>query len=92
MSCCLVLHAQKREIGEESLLGMLTVLPLSDAAARRAAYLHDERIRRNQDIGIKDVLIAAICLEHGMALLTPNATHFSRVVGLEVITPVEFVA
>ena len=71
-----------RQIGEDALLGSLQSLPLNIAAARRAAALHDELIRHNQDIGIKDVLIAAICLEHQLPLLTLNQQHFGRVPGL----------
>ncbi len=81
----------KKEIGEQALLGILTVLPLSDAAARRAANLHADLISRNQDIGIKDVLIAAICLEHTLPILTANHQHFSRVSELKVIRPSELV-
>jgi len=81
----------KKEIGEQALLGVMTILPLSDAAARRAANLHADLISRNQDIGIKDVLIAAICLEHTLPILTANHQHFSRVSGLKVITPSELV-
>jgi predicted nucleic acid-binding protein len=54
-----------RQIGEEELLGIMVVLPFDDAAARRAAVIHDELVRSNAEIGIKDVLIAAICLEQG---------------------------
>ena len=81
-----------RQIGEETLLGVMQRLPLDDRAARRAAQLHDELIRRNEDIGIKDVLIAAICLEHDLPLLTLNERHFRRVSGLKVLTPAEIVA
>ena len=77
----------RREIGEDALLGTMQALPLDMKAARRAAHLHDELIRRNQDIGIKDVLIAAICLEHDLPLLTLNELHFDRVPGLTVLTP-----
>ncbi len=77
----------RREIGEDALLGTMQALPLDMAAARRAAALHDALIRRNQDIGIKDVLIAAICLEHDLPLLTLNELHFDRVPGLTVLTP-----
>jgi predicted nucleic acid-binding protein len=77
----------RREIGEDALLGTMQALPLDMGAARRAAALHDELIRRNQDIGIKDVLIAAICLEHDLPLLTLNELHFDRVPGLTVLTP-----
>ncbi len=78
----------RKEIGEQALLGVMIVLPLSDAAARRAANLHADLISRNQDIGIKDVLIAAICLEEKLPLLTANDRHFSRISNLKIITPV----
>ncbi len=81
-----VARAQK-QIGEEALLGMLTILPFDDGTARRAAKLHDALIRRNEDIGVKDVLIAAICLENSIPLLTLNERHFARVPELQVVTP-----
>jgi len=84
-----IAHA-KKEIGEQTLLSTMVVLPLDDAAARRAAALHAELIKRNQDIGVKDVLMAAVCLEHALPILTTNEQHFSRVPGLEVITPARF--
>jgi len=84
-----VARAQK-QIGEEALLGVMNVAPFDDAAARRAARLHADLISRNEDIGVKDVLIAAICLEHSLPLLTLNERHFSRVPGLQVVTPDTF--
>jgi tRNA(fMet)-specific endonuclease VapC len=83
-----VARAQK-EIGEQALLGVMTVLPFTDSAARRAAGLHADLISKNQDIGVKDVLIAAICLEHDLPILTGNDRHFSRVSDLTVIKPAE---
>lgn len=79
----------RRQIGEDALLGTMRSLPLDITTARRAAQLHDELIRRNQDIGVKDVLIAAICLEHELPLLTLNERHFERVPGLTVVTATE---
>jgi len=76
-----------KEIGESAILDVMLVLPLNSAAARRAAILHSELISRNQDIGIKDVFIAAICLEHNIPLLTANERHFRRVNGLNVVSP-----
>lgn len=70
----------------------MTVLPFDNAVAKRAAILHAELISRNQDIGIKDIFIAATCLEQAMPILTANEKHFSRVAGLEVITPTEIAA
>lgn len=77
----------KRQIGEEQLLGVLSTLTLDDAAARRAAVIHDSLIRAGSDIGIKDVLIAAICLEQQLPILTLNERHFQRVNGLQVLSP-----
>jgi len=77
----------KRPIGEDALLGVMEVAPFDDVAARRAARLHAELIGRNEDIGVKDVLIAAICLERSLPVLTLNERHFSRVPGLKVLTP-----
>lgn len=82
----------KKEIGEQALLGTMTVLSFNDSAARRAADLHSELISSNKDIGVKDVLIAAICLENNLPILTTNEQHFSRVQGLKVITPSEFLS
>lgn len=82
----------RRHIGEETLLANMTPLEIDTRSARRAAYLHDELLRTNQDIGIKDVLIAAICLEHELPLLTMNERHFQRVDGLIVLTPVDVLA
>lgn len=79
-----------KDIGEDALLTMLTVLPLNEASAKRAAILHDSLIRHNQDIGLRDVLIAAICLEHHIPLLTINEKHFSRVSDLQMMTVKEF--
>ena len=81
----------EREIGEQALLGVMTLLPFYNAVAKRAAILHAKLISQNQDIGIKDVFIAATCLEHDMPILTTNEKHFSRVTGLKVFTPIEVV-
>ena len=82
----------KREIGEQALLEVMTVLPFDNNAAKRAATLHAKLISQNQDIGLKDVFIAAVCLEQDIPVLTANTRHFLRVPGLTVISPLEIVA
>ena len=62
----------RKEIGEDALLGVMTIASFDEAAARQAARLHDQLIRANDDIGVKDVMIAAICLEQSLPLLTLN--------------------
>jgi predicted nucleic acid-binding protein len=65
----------------------MTVLPMDEGAARRAATLHEHLIRNNLDVGIKDVLIAAICLQNSIPLFTLNDKHFARVTGLTILSP-----
>jgi predicted nucleic acid-binding protein len=81
-----------RSLGEEKLLGLMNVIPLSDTTARLAAKLHTQLIRENNDIGIKDVLIAATCLEHSLPILTLNERHFMLVPNLIVLTPNTFMS
>ena len=80
-------HRSKKEIGENALLGMMTIWPFETAASSMAAQLHANLIRNNSDIGVKDVMIAAICLTNALPILTLNERHFSRVPGLIVYTP-----
>jgi predicted nucleic acid-binding protein len=74
-------------IGEEVMAEALIVLPLDRVAAALAARLHADLVHANQDIGVKDTLIAAICLSQKVPLLTANIRHFSRVAGLNVLDP-----
>lgn len=82
----------KKEIGEEALLSAMTVIPFNDNAARRADNLHSDLISQNKDIGAKDVLIASICLENDLPILTTNEKHFLRVQGLRVFTAAQFIS
>jgi len=79
----------RKKIGEDALLGVMSVLPFDGDVAREAASLHASLVQANQDIGVKDVFIAATCLVHDIPVLTANVRHFSRVPGLQVITPRE---
>lgn len=82
----------RRQIEEQSLIEIATVLPFTYAAAQYAAKLHAALIQSNQGIGVQDVLIAAICIENQLPLLTSNLRHFNRVPELRVIAVSEFVA
>lgn len=81
----------RQRFDEQDLLDVMVVLPFDVLSAQRAARLHADLIGRNQDIGIKDVLIAAICLEHDLPLLTTNIRHFERVPLLQTIAAEELV-
>ena len=81
------LHRSGKDIGENALLDPLQVWPFDQNSAEKAADLHANLIAKNQDIGVKDVLIAAVCLVHSLPILTLNDKHFTRVPSLTVYTP-----
>lgn len=62
-----------------------TILDLTGAAAEMAAAVNRELERRGERIGAPDTLIAGICLDAGLPILTRNVRHFARVPGLEVL-------
>ena len=66
-----------------SLFSSLTLMPVSDAIARRAGeYLRRFR-RSHQGIGLVDYVIAATADLHGAELLTLNVKHFPMYRGLK---------
>lgn len=50
-----------------------------------------ENSRIGLDLGVIDILIATIGLENDLPILTTNEQHFSRVQGLQVFTPAQFI-
>jgi tRNA(fMet)-specific endonuclease VapC len=76
----------RRHIGENALLSIMKVAAFDSDAATIAAQLHSDLIGANQDIGVKDVLIASTCLSRRLPLFTLNTKHFSRVPGLSLVS------
>lgn len=66
-------------------LASARVLDLTGDAAEMAAAVNRELERRGERIGAPDTLIAGICLDAGLPILTRNVRHFARVPGLEVL-------
>jgi tRNA(fMet)-specific endonuclease VapC len=58
--------------------------PFDDEAAARYAIIRHVLEITGQTIGPYDLQIAAICLQHGLTLVTSNVGEFSRVNGLQV--------
>lgn len=63
----------------EKLLGALAILPLDEAAGRRAADVWRDLGRQGVQIGMADCLIAGICLSASLPLVTRHREHFGRV-------------
>jgi tRNA(fMet)-specific endonuclease VapC len=66
-------------------------LPLGRRAGLRAGGLLHELRASGREIGMRDAMQAAICLEADLPLVTRNARHFERVDGLAVVTPESWV-
>lgn len=76
--------ARSRRAAEqvEKLLAALTIVPLDEEAAGRAAEARRRLEAEGRPIGMADYLIAGICLARSAVLLTRNRAHFERVDGL----------
>jgi tRNA(fMet)-specific endonuclease VapC len=61
------------------------ILPFTHNAAVHAADIWADLKQRGQLIGDLDVLIAAVALSEGLAVVTRNTRHFGRIAGLTVI-------
>ena len=77
--------ASARLAAFERLCGLSRILPFDEACARRAAEVWVDLHRRGRLIGEVDILIAGTALAHGLAVVSQNTGHFTRVAGLVVI-------
>jgi tRNA(fMet)-specific endonuclease VapC len=75
----------RRRAQLETLIAVVTILPLDAAAARHAAELSSVLRKGGTPIGPLDTLIAGIALAHGATLVTHNLREFRRVRGLNII-------
>jgi len=60
-------------------LKTLPVLPFSEAASRYFAELKSKLHTNGNTLADMDLMIAAICLQNDMVLVTNNTKHFNRV-------------
>lgn len=63
----------------EASLADADVLPFDDEAARLAGRINADLERVGRIIGFPDVMIAAIAIRHGLALVSGNTAHFEQV-------------
>jgi toxin FitB len=70
----------------ERTLGSLTCLPFGTDCARQWARLLSDLRRKGVAMPIKDSLIAATALEHGLTLVTHNTRDFRRA-GVRLLDP-----
>ncbi len=65
----------------DELLSSCTVFYLDEKSARRAADIQRELQKTGNTIEFRDLFIAAIAIENGLALATFNKKHFERLSG-----------
>ena len=68
----------------ESIFERIHILPLSDAIARQAVSLRQQR-----RMGLGDAIIAATAIVHSLTLVTHNTEDFRWITGLELLDPVQ---
>lgn len=81
--------AQRPKQVEEirTLVSTIEPIGLTSKAAQRAGEYYLQLKRQGRLIGNQDLLLAATAAELGLAVLTRNHDHFSRIAGLEVLSP-----
>ena len=72
-----------------ALLGV-PCLSLGRRAGLRAGSLLSDLRAQRREIGMRDAMQAAICLEAGLPLVTRNTRHFERIASLDVVHPSEW--
>lgn len=70
---------EKRLAEFEASLKEWEVLPFDDAAGRQAGRINAALEAKGLIIGLPDVMIAAIAISRGLAVVTGNVTHFEYV-------------
>ena len=66
-----------KQIGD--LVSVIPVFPLEKKDAEVAAKVYNELKQSGELIGNQDILIAGICINHDIPLITRNTEHFSRI-------------
>jgi len=60
----------------EELLGSLFYLPSEPAVAKQAGLLRRDWSAKGHTLTLADTFISALCIQHGVVLLTDNRKHF----------------
>lgn len=76
----------KRSAFVEGVLERFPVLDVDLATARAHARVWAELSAEGTSIGPHDLWLAAVCVAHGLTMVTANVREFERVPGLEVET------
>ena len=83
LACCAITVAEvyagmrpREARATEEFLAALEYFETTRTAARSAGILKSAWAHKGTTLGLPDVLVAAVALEHGLALATDNRRHF----------------
>ena len=68
----------------EELIQFFTIIPFTQAIARRFGFLLNDLRKKGTPIGVMDTLIASVALENNLPLVTTNRSHFEKT-GIQII-------
>ena len=80
-------HSLSNRWGHEIYTSTVEVVPFTSDIAQTAAIIYQELKSVNRLIDMRDILIAASALTHGLPVMTLNIGHFDRVTGLQLVSP-----
>jgi predicted nucleic acid-binding protein len=80
---------QKNLQATKKLLSRLDVLPLTSKSAQMAGHIYAQLETKDQTIGLRDTIIAAIALTREQSVATRNTEHFKKITDLKIISPQE---
>jgi predicted nucleic acid-binding protein len=76
---------QQNLIATKKLMKRLIVLKMGLKSAEKAGQIQAELEPEGRLIGIRDIMIGAIAVTRGYALVTKNIEHFEKIKGLNII-------
>ena len=68
----------------EELIQFFTIIPFTQAIAKRFGLLLNDLRKKGTPIGVMDTLIASVALENNLPLVTTNRSHFEKT-GIQII-------
>ncbi len=78
---------EEKDLFWDDFFGKVISIPF-DSATNKIAIKIDRNLKKiSKQIDTPDLMIAACAISHGLKLATLNSKHFSRIEGLEIVTP-----
>jgi len=70
----------------DDLVSIMPVFPFEQKDAETSAQIYNDLKKAGKLIGNQDILIAGICINRDLSLVTRNTEHFSKISRLRLIT------